>query len=143
VCDIAVRSTRCLSLFAALANRRFPEILFAIPMSDVFSQLMAVIEDRKAKRPAGSYTTQLFEGGVERIGAKVLEEAREVVEAAAEPSDEGRSHLIYEAGDVLFHLFVLLSHRDVRLDEVEAELARRFGVSGLEEKAKRGGGGKS
>ena len=104
----------------------------------VFQQLMAVIEDRKANPPEKSYTTHLFRGGVEKIGAKIEEEAREVVEAAAEAGEEGRQHLIYEAGDLLYHLFVMMGHRDIRLAEVEDELARRFDMSGLDEKASRG-----
>lgn len=100
----------------------------------LFSRLMAVIEDRKANPPAKSYTTSLLSGGVPKIGAKITEEATEVVEAAGEPGDAGRAHLIYEAGDLLYHLFVLLAHREIKLAEVEAELARRFGVSGIDEK---------
>ncbi len=109
-------------------------------MSDesVFAQLMAVIADRKANPSERSYTNRLLDGGVEKIGAKVSEEAGEVVEAASEPGDEGRQHLTAEAGDLLYHLFVLLAYRDVPLGDVEAELARRFGVSGLDEKASRG-----
>ena len=103
----------------------------------VFAKLMAVIEDRKANPPAKSYTTALFQGGVAKIGGKILEEAGEVVEAAGEPGDAGRSHLIYEAADLIYHLFVLLGNRDVKLPEVEAELARRFGLSGVDEKAAR------
>lgn len=99
---------------------------------------MAVIEDRKANPPAKSYTTSLLVGGVSKIGAKITEEAREVVDAAGEPGDAGRAHLIYEAGDLLYHLFVLLAHREIKLEEVEAELGRRFGVSGIDEKASRG-----
>ena len=98
---------------------------------------MAVIEDRKANRPEKSYTTKLLAGGVEKIGSKVTEEAAEVVEAAGEPGDAGRSHTIAEAADVLYHLFVLLAHRDIALADVEAELAKRFGISGLDEKAAR------
>jgi phosphoribosyl-ATP pyrophosphohydrolase len=103
----------------------------------VLARLMAVIEDRKANPPAKSYTTSLLAGGVPKIGAKVTEEAAEVVEAAGEPGDEGRLHLIREAGDLLYHLFVLLAYRDVPLAEVEAELARREGISGIDEKASR------
>lgn len=98
---------------------------------------MAIIEDRRANPPPKSYTTSLFAGGVSKIGKKILEEAAEVVEAADEPGDEGRQHLIYEAGDLIYHLFVLLGHREIPLAEVETELARRFGVSGLDEKAAR------
>ena len=103
----------------------------------ILAQLMAVIEDRKANPPAKSYTTTLFAGGVERIGDKIIEEAAEVIEAAGEPDEAGRAHLISESGDLLYHLFVMLAHRDVKLAEVEAELAKRFGISGIDEKASR------
>lgn len=104
----------------------------------VFPQLMAVIEDRKQKLPEKSYTTKLFAGGVSKIGEKIVEEAAEVVEAAGELGEDGRKHLVHEAGDLVYHLFVMLAARDVRLGELDAELARRFGVSGLDEKASRG-----
>lgn len=103
----------------------------------VLQRLMSVIEDRKANLPEKSYTTQLFRGGIDKIGAKITEEAREVVEAAGEAGEQGRQHLIHEAGDLIYHLFVMLGHRDVRLDELETELARRFDMSGLDEKASR------
>ncbi len=109
-------------------------------MSDpgsIFARLMAVIEDRKAKRPEKSYTTTLLAGGSEKIGEKIREEAAEIAAAAAEPGDRGRDHTIGEAADCIYHLFVLLAHRDIRLWEVEAELERRFGTSGLDEKATR------
>lgn len=107
------------------------------PVDSLLARLMAVIEDRKANPPAKSYTNSLLRGGVAKIGAKITEEAAEVVEAAREPGSEGRAHLIYEAGDLLYHLFVLLAHRDIGLADVEAELARRFGISGIDEKAAR------
>lgn len=106
----------------------------------ILAQLMGVIEDRKAKRPEKSYTTKLFAGGVAKIGEKVEEEAAEVVAAAGEPGEAGRRHTIAEAADCVYHLFVLLAHRDITLAEVEAELARRFGTSGLDEKASRNQG---
>lgn len=101
------------------------------------ARLMALIEDRKVKLPDGSYTTRLLKAGLSKIGDKVIEEAAEVVEAAGEPGEPGRVHLTREAADLLYHLLVLLAHRDVRLAEVEAELARREGISGLEERASR------
>lgn len=101
-------------------------------------QLESTIAERKAAADAGgSYTAKLLAGGVAKIGAKITEEAAEVVEAAGEPGEEGRQHTIAEAGDVLYHLMVLLAHREITLGEVESELARRFGMSGLEEKASR------
>jgi len=105
--------------------------------SSIFARLMAVIEDRKANPSEKSYTTRLLAGGVDKIGAKIVEEAAEVVAAAAEGGDEGRAHTTREAADVVYHLFVLLGHRDIPLADVEAELARRFGISGLDEKAAR------
>jgi phosphoribosyl-ATP pyrophosphohydrolase len=58
-----------------------------------------------------------------------------VVEAAAEPGEAGRQHVVAEAGDLIYHLLVLLAARDIELADVEAELARRFGVSGIVEKS--------
>ncbi len=100
-------------------------------------QLEETIRSRQANPDEKSYTAKLLAGGVPKIGSKVLEEAGELVEAAGESAEEGRQHTIYEAGDLLYHTLVLLAARGVRLGEVEAELARRFGVSGLEEKAAR------
>jgi phosphoribosyl-ATP pyrophosphohydrolase len=99
---------------------------------------MTVIEDRVAHRPSGSYTANLLSAGVEKIGAKILEEAGEVVEAArAAETDSGRQHLVAEAADLIYHLFVMMGYHRIALAEVEAELARRFGTSGIAEKAAR------
>ncbi len=100
-------------------------------------ELEQTILARQASPSEKSYTTQLLAGGVEKIGGKVLEEAAEVVAAAGEPGDEGRRHTLREAGDLVYHLLVLLATRGIKLSDVEAELARRAGVSGLEEKAHR------
>lgn len=101
-------------------------------------QLEQTIAARQAAGDAdSSYTAKLLAGGVEKIGRKIVEEAAEVVEAAGEPDEAGRQHTIAEAGDVLYHLMVLMAHRQIKLSEVESELARRFGMSGLEEKASR------
>lgn len=103
----------------------------------VLAQLMATIEDRRANPSEKSYTSKLLTGGIAKIGGKITEEARETVEAASEPGDAGRSHFIYECADLTYHLFVLMAHNGVTLSELEAELARRFGISGLDEKAAR------
>jgi len=100
-------------------------------------RLMQTLSERAQTRPAGSYTTKLIEGGTEKIGRKILEEAGELVEAADESGDAGREHFIYEAGDLIYHTLVLLAYRGVDLEEVAAELARREGRSGLDEKASR------
>ncbi len=104
----------------------------------ILTRLMATIEDRKANPSARSYTSMLMSEGVEGIGAKIMEEAAEVVDAArAAEGGPGRDHLIHEAADLIYHLLVALAHCDVRLEQVEAELAGRFGASGLDEKASR------
>lgn len=103
----------------------------------VLQQLWTVILDRQSRPSEKSYTASLLAGGVEKIGRKIVEEAAEVVEAAGEPDDAGRQHLVREAADLIYHLFVMLASRGADLAEVEAELARRFGMSGLEEKASR------
>ena len=77
-------------------------------------------------------------GGVGKIGAKIVEEATEVVEAADEPGEAGREHLINEVADLVFHAAVLLGYRDLPWTAVENELARRFGISGITEKESRG-----
>lgn len=110
-------------------------------MSDtdtILTRLMHVIEDRRAHPSERSYTTRLLTGGVDAIGAKIQEEAAEVVDAAQNvATPEGRAHLVHEAADLIYHLFVMLGFREIKLAEVEAELARRFGISGLDEKALR------
>lgn len=106
--------------------------------SQILEQLMTVIEDRRDNPPARSYTTSLFEAGVAKIGEKITEEASEVVAAAKEPtSDDQRAHVVHEAADLIYHLFVLLGHQGISLAEVSSELAGRFGISGLDEKAAR------
>lgn len=105
--------------------------------ANILQELMSVIEGRKLNPSEKSYTSHLFTKGLEKIGAKVLEEAGEVVEAAGEAGEDGRQHVIREAADVIYHLFVLAAHADVSLSEIENELAKRFGISGLEEKASR------
>jgi phosphoribosyl-ATP pyrophosphohydrolase len=107
--------------------------------TDVLDRLMALLLDRKANPPERSYTSTLFQGGVPKIGAKITEEAVEVVEAAAESGSDAHSHLVHESADLLYHLFVMLAFRDVSLGDIRAELARRFGVSGIDEKESREG----
>jgi phosphoribosyl-ATP pyrophosphohydrolase len=99
--------------------------------------LERTIAARAANPNEKSYTSQLLAGGVEIIGGKIIEEAAEVVEAAREPGDPGREHFIREVGDLVYHLMVLMQYRKSSWADVEAELARRFGVSGIEEKAAR------
>ena len=84
--------------------------------------LSALIKDRHAKLPEGSYTSKLFIKGPKAIGKKVVEEAGEAV---IEAVDGNRDRFIYEAGDLVYHLLVLLESMDVSLPELEKELALR------------------
>lgn len=108
---------------------------------DVLERLLSEIHRRAKEMPDGSYTTKLIAGGVAKMGAKVVEEAAEVVEAAEQverDSSQSYDHLIYEACDLIYHLWVLLGSRGITLEQLRAELARREGTSGLEEKRQRG-----
>jgi phosphoribosyl-ATP pyrophosphohydrolase len=105
---------------------------------DVLDRLMLQLQQRCEKLPEGSYTTQLVRGGLEKMGGKILEEAAEVVEAAGEPGEAGEQHLVYEACDLLFHLWVLLASRGIGLEALRRELGRREGTSGIVEKQRRG-----
>ena len=102
----------------------------------ILNAIEGVIAERRANPPSGkpSYVVKLMNGGVPAIGAKVIEEAAELVEAADE---SGNEHLIKEAADLFFHALVMLGHRGVAFSDVEAELGRRFGIGGIEEKASR------
>jgi phosphoribosyl-ATP pyrophosphohydrolase/phosphoribosyl-AMP cyclohydrolase len=84
--------------------------------------LQAVVADRHAKMPDGSYTTKLFIKGPKSIGKKVVEEAGEAV---IEAVDGKRDRFVYEASDLIYHLLVLLESQGVSLDELERELALR------------------
>lgn len=108
---------------------------------DVLDRLMAEIHHRAQDLPQGSYTTKLLQGGVAKMGAKIVEEAGEVVEAAQQIERDAslsQDHLIYEACDLIYHLWVLLGSRGITLDQLRRELQRREGTSGLEEKRQRG-----
>ena len=105
--------------------------------SQPLEKLERTITARAANPTEKSYTSQLLAGGVAKIGAKIREEAGEVVEAASEPGEAGREHFVREVGDLVYHLLVLMRQQNCSLADLEAELSRRFGVSGLEEKASR------
>lgn len=96
--------------------------------------LAATIDARAAWGGEESYTRKLLGKGAEHCAKKLGEEAVETVIAAV---GNDRDHLIAESGDLLFHLLVLLKSRGVTLEEVEAVLSLRTGMSGLEEKAAR------
>ena len=103
-------------------------------MSDTLSKLEAAIAARRSADPSASYVARLHAKGLPKITQKLGEEAVETVIAALAGS---REELVGEAADLLFHLLVVLSAKDVPLADVLAELDRREGTSGLTEKAAR------
>jgi phosphoribosyl-ATP pyrophosphohydrolase/phosphoribosyl-AMP cyclohydrolase len=91
-------------------------------LEGVLQELYSVIEQRKEQRPEGSYTTYLFNSGLDKILKKVGEESTETI-VAAKNSDPGR--LVSETGDLIYHLLVLLVERGITLDEIAKELKGR------------------
>ena len=111
--------------------------MVADPVTGIdLNDLAAVLEQRKDADPGSSYVAKLYQGGVEAILKKIAEESCEVVMAA---KDGDREHLVCETADLWFHTLILLSHEGLGPRDVLEELAHRFGTSGLEEKARRGG----
>ena len=96
--------------------------------------LAAIVDARAASGGEASYTRKLLDKGPAQCAKKLGEEAVETIIAAVE---DDRGHLIAESADLLFHFLVVLKSRGVKLEEVEAILAQRTGMSGLEEKAAR------
>ncbi|NIJ19862.1 phosphoribosyl-ATP pyrophosphohydrolase [Sphingomonas naasensis] len=103
-------------------------------MADTLDALEAVIRERRTGDPASSYVAKLTAKGRAKIAQKLGEEATETVIAAIQ---DDRAGIVSEAADLLFHLAVLLADAGLGLDDVRAELARREGVSGIDEKASR------
>lgn len=103
-------------------------------MSDILQQLAAVLEQRKGADPDDSYVAKLYDKGLDAILKKVGEEATETVMAA---KDGDPQQIVYETADLWFHTLVMLAHQGLGPEQVLDELARRFGLSGLEEKARR------
>jgi phosphoribosyl-ATP pyrophosphohydrolase len=91
-------------------------------MSDILESLLATIQDRKANPKPGSYTTSLFEKGIDEITKKVGEEAVEVVIAA---QHQGRERLISELADLTYHTLVLMALQGITLEDMRAELEKR------------------
>ena len=103
-------------------------------MNDTLTQLAEVLEQRKQQSPDSSYVASLYDKGIDTILKKIGEEATETVIAA---KDGDKQQIIYETADLWFHCMVLLAQQDLHPDDVLNELQRRFGLSGLEEKAQR------
>lgn len=118
--------TGAVSCFAGGAN----DERAAAGIGDVLEGLYAVVEARRREMPEGSYTTYLFEKGLNKILKKVGEEAAETIIAA---KDEDRDALIAETADLVYHLLVLLVERGLTLEALAAELARRRAGKGANE----------
>jgi len=103
-------------------------------MSDVLQQLAKVLEARKQADPESSYVAKLYAKGLDAILKKIGEEATETVMAG---KDGKADKIVYETADLWFHTLVLLAHQGLGPEDVLRELERRFGLSGLEEKAQR------
>ncbi|MAK56226.1 MAG: phosphoribosyl-ATP diphosphatase [Pusillimonas sp.] len=105
---------------------------------DILARLADTLESRLPQNggdPSASYTAKLLAKGPDAFLKKIGEEATELVMAA---KDNDRNKIVYETADLWFHTLVALAHYNVRPEDILNELARREGVSGLEEKAKRG-----
>jgi phosphoribosyl-ATP pyrophosphohydrolase len=103
-------------------------------MSDVLTQLAQVLEERKGASADSSYVASLYAKGLDAILKKIGEEATETVMAA---KDGNAEQIVYETADLWFHTLVLLAQQGLGPQQVLDELQRRFGLSGLEEKANR------
>ena len=101
---------------------------------EILAQLAEVLEQRKAAPADSSYVASLYDKGLDAILKKIGEEATETVMAA---KDGVNDKIVYEVADLWFHTLVLLAHQGLKPDDVLEELARRFGVSGHEEKSSR------
>ena len=107
-------------------------------MDDILNKLTAILEERRQADPDDSYVASLHARGLNKILEKVGEEATETILAAKDAEASGdKAALISETADLWFHTLVMLGHLDLTPAEVLQELERRFGTSGLEEKAAR------
>ncbi|MAD44522.1 MAG: phosphoribosyl-ATP diphosphatase [Oceanospirillaceae bacterium] len=107
-------------------------------MSDVLSKLGDILDERKAAEPDSSYVASLYHKGLNKILEKVGEEATETILAAKDAETSGdNKDVVYETADLWFHSLVALAKLGERPEAVINELARRFDMSGLEEKASR------
>ena len=103
-------------------------------MNDTLTKLDEILNERKSASPDSSYVAKLYHKGQNTILKKVAEEAGETIIASKENNAE---QIIYETADLWFHTLVMLSHHGLKSEDVLSELERRFGLSGLEEKAQR------
>ena len=103
--------------------------------AEILHRLQKTLVERKDAAPDSSYVASLYAKGADAICKKVVEEAAETIMAA---KDGDRLHLVREVADLWFHSMILLAQFGVGVDDVLAELHRREGVSGIDEKKSRG-----
>ena len=101
---------------------------------DILARLMAVLESRKDAEPGSSYVASLYDKGLDTILKKIGEESAETI-IAAKSGD--KQQIVYETADLWFHSLVLLAQQNLTAQQVLDELERRFGLSGIDEKASR------
>lgn len=100
----------------------------------IIDKVFHVIQERRFADPESSYVSKLFHKGENSILKKVVEEAGELCFAIKDNNEE---EIVYEATDLVFHTLVALGYKDINPDRIKQELARRFGMSGIEEKNSR------
>jgi len=103
------------------------------PSANILKELTSVLEARKSNSPETSYVASLY-AKPDKMLEKIGEEATETVIAA---KNGDKNQIIYETADLWFHTMVMLAHHDLSPDDILNELARRFGISGHDEKASR------
>jgi phosphoribosyl-ATP pyrophosphohydrolase len=101
---------------------------------NILLTLQDILEQRKTAKVDDSYVSSLYQKGEEAILKKIAEESAEVIMAS---KDDEPNKIIYEIADLWFHTLVLLRFKDIEVNQIMQELSRRFGLSGLEEKANR------
>ena len=102
--------------------------------NDIINRLEIVLESRKGAEPETSYVASLYQKGVDSILKKIGEESAEII-IAAKTGD--RDQIVHETADLWFHCLVLLAQQNIEAQLVLDELDRRFGLSGIDEKAAR------
>ena len=100
-------------------------------MSDILYRLAELLEQRKSADPTSSYVAKLYAKGMDSILKKIGEEATEIVIAA---KGGNKDEIVYETADLWFHTLIMLAKADLKPQDVLDELARREGLSGIEEK---------
>lgn len=118
------KALKCDTLFSEQKESCFSDFVYLNPAYQSFSVdgLMEMLEGRKKEKPEGSYTTYLFEKGLDKILKKVGEECTEVIIAA---KAEDKAETIYEIADLTYHVMVLMTEQGISLEDIRKELAKR------------------